>query len=620
VPLREEAITFDVPNETFRAQRSRTALTVNLYLYDIRENHDLRSPEWRLERQADGTMLKQRPRVRLDLFYMITAWSLAEPPDVLAEHALLSQILRTLFRYPTIPPDVLQGAIIGQEPPLPTLVAQPDGLRNPAEFWGALRQPPRPGIHLVATIAMDPAALSDEPRSLTPVVSLGLGIGPGGGTVYRLGIRPPLSGPYAQGTAIRRMSITSTPAARLQQGVFASRYVLRVTQVRQLPAYEWILIDDATNPEFVQLAEVPGPGEQEVMVASPPEVLGPGEQEVTVASPLRFAHDPTATPIPLRRATAQEADVIVTYLEGEADAEVDMLRVSDREKVKKDDVLLISDGERTEVVQAVTDTPGRGPGNVQVRPTLRFRHRANRNLFKRLLEPAPAAPAAATRLAQPAAQPGTRIVLDSPVPQGEVLMVGAGPNVEFVRLDAEAAAGAPVTITPPLRNNHPANTPLRRLTGAEVVGRLSLPVMLDSHEVVMAGEPAAVEEAQRRQRPLVSPGEVLQLDDLEQSTVFQVSTLTETVGALPGTPEEFFAIGGWIVDDATPPNPIIGAQVTLHELGLTAMTDALGRFTFANLFPGCYKLQVTAPGYQDTEREVEVPAGRIDEYRLVLQP
>ena len=35
------------------------------------------------------------------------------------------------------------------------------------------------------------------------------------------------------------------------------------------------------------------------------------------------------------------------------------------------------------------------------------------------------------------------------------------------------------------------------------------------------------------------------------------------------------------------------------------MTDALGRFTFANLFPGPYRLPLTSPGYQ-VEREVEV--------------
>jgi uncharacterized protein DUF4255/carboxypeptidase family protein len=603
VPLREETITFDVPNEGFRAQLSRTGLTVNLYLYDIRENHELRSPEWRLERQADGSVFKRRPRVRLDLFYVITAWSPAEPPDVLAEHALLSQIIRTLFRYPTIPPDVLQGAIIGQEPPLPTLVAQPDGLRNPAEFWGALRQPPRLGIHLAATIAMEPTALSDELLALTPVVSRDVGLGPGGGTVYQLGVRPPLAGPSARGRPVRRMSIASTPAARLQQGIFASRQVLRVIQVRPLPVHEWILIDDAANREFVALAEI--------SAADTPEV--------TVTPALRFTHDPTAAPILLRRAMTPDADVIVTSLDGEADAEEDILRVSDRDKVTLDDVLLISDGEQTEVVQVVTVTPGSGTGDIRVRPSLRFHHRPHRNLYKRLLEAAPPDPATATRLAAPAAQPGSPIVLDSSVPQGTVLMIGSGPGVEFTRLDTAATVGVPVAIVPPLRHNHAVNTPLRRLTPAEVVGQLSVSAVTNTQEVLMAGESTAVEEARLRQHPLVSPGEVLQLDDQIRPVVFQTTAVTEASGMLDGMPEEFFTVGGWVVDDTTPPNPIAGALVILRELGLRSITDRKGQFSFANLLPGPYRLQVTAPGYQAAEQEVEVPPRRVGEYRLALR-
>jgi hypothetical protein len=201
-----------------------------------------------------------------------------------------------------------------------------------------------------------------------------------------------------------------------------------------------------------------------------------------------------------------------------------------------------------------------------------------------------------------------------------MLMVGAGPNVEFARLDAEVTAGVPVAITPPLRHNHPVNTPLRRLHGSDVVGQLSVPVMAESREIVMTGDPVALEETRRRQRPLVSPGEVLQLDHAGQPAAFQAPTITETVGALQSIPEEFYTIGGWIVDNATPPNPVVGAQVTLHELGLMTSTDATGRFTFANLLPGLHRLQVTALGYQDAEKEVEVPARSVGEYRFTLQP
>jgi hypothetical protein len=604
VPLRTENITFDVPDDAFRTRLSRTSLTVNLYLYDIRENHDLRSPQWTLERQPDGRVLKERPVVRIDLFYMLTVWSPADPPDVLAEHALLSQILRTLLRYPTIPPDVLQGALIGQEPPLPTLVAQPDGLRNPAEFWGALRQPPRPGVHLVVTIAVQPSALSDEPLSLTPVISRGLVFGPGEGRVYRMGVRPPLSRRYEHGTQLRQMAITPLPAARLQSGVFAGRDVIRIVQVRQLPSYEWVLIDDAVNPEFVRLGEV----------------TGPGTQEVAVTPPVRFAHDPTATPIPLRRATAPASDLIVTSLDAQANAGVDTLRVAQRENVAVDDVLLISEEAQTEVVQVVTVTVGTDAGDIRVRPTLRFAHRSNRNLYRRLLEPAPQVPAAATRLAQPVAQLGSPIVLDSNVAQGVVLMVGTGPNVEFCRLDTAATAGMPVAVSPPLQSNHPANTPLRQLTEAEVLGRLQVEAPVGSREVIMVGEAAAVEGARRRERPLLSAGEILQLDDPMQPIAFQIIAITETPGAFLATPEEFFAIGGWVTDNTTPPNPVVGAQVVLRESGLAATTDVEGRFAFANLPRGSYNLQVTAPGYQDANKGVQVPADSVDEYRVALSP
>jgi hypothetical protein len=73
-----------------------------------------------------------------------------------------------------------------------------------------------------------------------------------------------------------------------------------------------------------------------------------------------------------------------------------------------------------------------------------------------------------------------------------------------------------------------------------------------------------------------------------------------------------------VTDDATPANPIVGAAVTLREMGLTARTDAEGRFAFANLSPGTYTLRATAPGYQPASKPVDVPAGDVDAYRLKL--
>ena len=68
-------------------------------------------------------------------------------------------------------------------------------------------------------------------------------------------------------------------------------------------------------------------------------------------------------------------------LEAEVSADVNTLSVARREALAVNDVLLISDGDRTEVVQVTVISPGTGAGTTQVRPNLRFAHLANRNLF-----------------------------------------------------------------------------------------------------------------------------------------------------------------------------------------------------------------------------------------------
>ncbi|HZS03174.1 MAG TPA: Pvc16 family protein [Chloroflexota bacterium] len=602
VPLRDELVSFDVPTDAFEARLSRAGLTLNLYLYDLRENHELRQADWPRERQPNGRVLTRPPKVRMDLAYIVSAWSPADPPDVLAEHALLGRVLRTLLRFPVVPPEFLQGALVGEDPPLPTFVAQPDGMRNP-EFWSALRQAPRPVIHLVVTLAVEPSALAEPALAVPPVVSRTLALSERGGPVHRLTGRPPLPRAYGPGTPVRRMAVTPSPAARLQAPVRAARDVVRVQQVRPLAANDWVLLDDPARPEFVRLGAV----------------AGPGEQDVAVSPPLRFAHDPTAAPIAVRRATVPDPDSIVVCLTAPVAAEADTLLVSGRERLTADDTLLIGDGARTEVVRVVAVSAGSGAGAIQVRPTVRFAHAAGCNLYRRVLEVAPADPAIATRLAAPAAQEGGTLVLDSALgPAGAVLMVGSGTGVEFCRLAAAATAGVPVAVAPSLRGNHPAGAPLRQLTVGAEVGTVQALAPAGQGVLLLDGAPAAIAPARRQQQALVSAGEVLQLDDPTQPAWLQVTRVDVEPGALAGGPDALVAIGGWVTDDATPARPVVGALATLVEPGLTAATDAAGHFTFANLPPGAYTLRVAAAGYAAVERAVQVPARTADEYRVML--
>ena len=125
--------------------------TVNLYLYDIRENTELRDPTpWKVRTGPNNTAVKSRPEPRIDLTYSITAFANASED----EHRLLSRILLTLFQHPVMPEEVLRGAVSGQE--IRASVAQAGGvMQTPADYWGALDNDIRPAIDYRLTVRLD---------------------------------------------------------------------------------------------------------------------------------------------------------------------------------------------------------------------------------------------------------------------------------------------------------------------------------------------------------------------------------------------------------------------------------------------------------------------------------
>ncbi len=154
---REVEISFEVPKRDWAAGLTRP--TINLYLYDIRENLTLKETQqgWLVERDlAKGTSVKRRAPLRVDVSYLITAWTRA----VEDEHSLLWHVLATLFQYPELPPDFLQGQLKGEPTPIPTEVARVDGaLKNAADFWTALDNQLKPSLHYQVTLPLDVARL-----------------------------------------------------------------------------------------------------------------------------------------------------------------------------------------------------------------------------------------------------------------------------------------------------------------------------------------------------------------------------------------------------------------------------------------------------------------------------
>jgi hypothetical protein len=166
-------INFDLPDADWRA--TLTGPTVNCYLYDIHENLEMRTHQPLLARTGQS-VARIMPPVRVDCAYCITAWSTAATDAVLDEHDLLSQVLLLLLRNPTIPAAVLQGSLLGQIPPYPTVIASLDGIvKNHPQFWTALDQKLKPSLNYIITLAM---LLESGPTAVpTPYTSVAVTVG-----------------------------------------------------------------------------------------------------------------------------------------------------------------------------------------------------------------------------------------------------------------------------------------------------------------------------------------------------------------------------------------------------------------------------------------------------------
>lgn len=171
--LVEAQVAFERPSEQFNPSQT----TVNLFLFDIRENVELRDREPVVERR-DGQAFIQRPPMRVDCSYLLTAWAAGStgPELVLEEHELLGQALQVLARYPTIPENFLQGSLRQQGRPVPLSVGgtNRDEMKDPADFWSALGSRLRPALVVTATLEMQTSEPEAAPLVSTRRLRLGL--------------------------------------------------------------------------------------------------------------------------------------------------------------------------------------------------------------------------------------------------------------------------------------------------------------------------------------------------------------------------------------------------------------------------------------------------------------
>lgn len=147
-------ISFEQPKREWSARLAKPS--INLFLYDVRENNILRQHQWeRLDNNGrvngDRVTLKRTP-IRVDCSYIMTTWA-ADAED---EHKLLTRAMLALFRFPKLPDKYLTGTV--QNPPyeLRSRLASYDKLTEPTDLWNVLDNEMHPSVSYVITLALDP--------------------------------------------------------------------------------------------------------------------------------------------------------------------------------------------------------------------------------------------------------------------------------------------------------------------------------------------------------------------------------------------------------------------------------------------------------------------------------
>ncbi|MGJ5631426.1 DUF4255 domain-containing protein [Nostoc sp. CALU 1950] len=128
---------------------------INLFLYDVQENLELRSSAWSVERQTNGRAIRKRPPARVDCSYLITAWPQHEE-DVQTEHQLLGAVMKVLLRHRKLPEPLIADNLEAQELPLRLISLRPSNLQSFGEFWQAMggKEGTRPKVVLHCTVTI----------------------------------------------------------------------------------------------------------------------------------------------------------------------------------------------------------------------------------------------------------------------------------------------------------------------------------------------------------------------------------------------------------------------------------------------------------------------------------
>lgn len=159
-------VSFDAPTSDW-ASRQNTP-TINVFLYDIREDVARRDVATQVIRDDDGRVIERRPPARrFKLSYLLSAWT-QRAED---EHRLLSGLLAQFIRYDAIPDRFLGGSL--EDSAIPTVIQlalPPTQDRSLSDIWTALGGELKPALDMTIVAPLDPQRVFDvgPPVTETP--------------------------------------------------------------------------------------------------------------------------------------------------------------------------------------------------------------------------------------------------------------------------------------------------------------------------------------------------------------------------------------------------------------------------------------------------------------------
>lgn len=144
-------VVFDAPTKDWAARRN--APTVNVYLYDIREDLRRRQRGMLNEYGPTGRVAARHlPPRHIKLSYLVTAWT-QRPED---EHRLLAKLLTGFMSHEAMPAGMLSGSLADLGLPVPMTVALPPPEdRAFADVWTALGGELKPSLDVVVSAPVE---------------------------------------------------------------------------------------------------------------------------------------------------------------------------------------------------------------------------------------------------------------------------------------------------------------------------------------------------------------------------------------------------------------------------------------------------------------------------------